>query len=134
MRATFKAILYFFGIVALFIAGYIGYQALTYIDETVVEGEAHGFDIGEPKHQTFNDVKARLNEHPNLVIYISYGPRAGDHMTLEPVDRSYSKASQYDSWWLLLDGEGKFFNVIRLRFDNNLLVEIHRHRQAFELP
>ena len=134
MKATFKTILYFLGLVALLIAGYVGYLALTYIDDTVFEGEAYGFEIGTKKLQTFSDIKPILIEHPQLSLYISYGQRAGDNMTLDPVDNSFSEAAKYDSWWLLLDGKSEFFNIIRLRFDNERLVEIHRHRQYFELP
>ena len=134
MRVIVKAVLYFIGIMALLVAGYIGYLTLTYIDETVVEGEAYGFKVGATKHQAFSDIKSMLNRQPKLVVYIDYGPRAGDNMTVEPVDSSFPTAAKFDSWWLLLDGKGEFFNIIRLRFNNQVLAEIHRHRQHFELP
>jgi len=34
----------------------------------------------------------------------------------------------------LLDGDGEFFNVIRLKLEDKTLTQIYRHRKYFELP
>ena len=39
-----------------------------------------------------------------------------------------------DDWTLIVDHRHAYFNTVRLRFDSGRLVEIHRHRQYFELP
>ena len=39
-----------------------------------------------------------------------------------------------DDWTLLVGPERSYFNTIRLRFADGKLVEIHRHRQYFEVP
>ena len=113
---------------------YIGYLAVTYIDDTKIEGNSYGFEIGTSKKQAFTDINNLLNAYPKLSIYINYGPRAGDNKTIKPTDDLYSEVQPHDSWWLLLNGEGEFFDSIRLRFEEGHLVEIHRHRQYFELP
>ena len=47
---------------------------------------------------------------------------------------NYEKALGSDHWELLIDGEGQFFHVIRLKFEDKTLTEIYRHRKYFELP
>ena len=86
------------------------------------------------KKQTYSNIAKLLEKHPNLVIYISYGPRAGDNMTFTPSSDNYEKAQEHNHWLLLLDGDGEFFNVIKLKHENNSLHEIYRHRKYFEAP
>ena len=129
-----KAVLYIISFLVLLIAGYIVYLAATYIDESVTVGSAYGFEIGSPKGQSFNDIRKLLNQYPNLVIYYTYGNKAGDNEIVLPIDNEYSKIEQQDRWALLLDGDGEFFNVIKLSFNENKLVNIYRHRKYFELP
>jgi len=129
-----KAIIYIVGFVVLLIAGYIAYLAVTYIDESVAVGSAYGFEIGSPKKQSFDDIKKLLNQYPHLVIYYSYGSKAGDSEIVLPSDNEYSKIEQQDRWTLLLDGDGEYFNVIKLSFSEHKLIEIYRHRKYFELP
>ncbi|MGI9227243.1 MAG: hypothetical protein ACR2PU_00475 [Gammaproteobacteria bacterium] len=129
-----KAILYVVGFVVLLFAGYIAYLAATYIDESVSAGSAYGFEIGLSKKQSFQSIRKQVEKYPNLVIYYSYGNKAGDNETVRPVDNEYSKVEVQDRWTLLLDGEGEFFNVIKLSFDEDKLIRIYRHRKYFELP
>lgn len=129
-----KVVLYAIGSIVLLIAGYIGYLAATYIDESIKIGTAYGFEIGSSKKQSFDDIKDSLNQFPQLVIYYSYGRKAGDYEIVLPTDNDYSKIEQQDRWILLLDGDGEFFNVIKLTFRENKLIEINRHRKYFEMP
>ena len=118
----------------MLIAGYIAYLAATYIDESVTAGSAYGFEIGSSKKQSVQNVKNLLDKYPNLVIYYSYGEKAGDNETVYPIDNVYSKIEAQNHWTLLLDGEGEFFNVIKLDFNDKKLIRIYRHRKYFELP
>jgi hypothetical protein len=118
----------------LVVAGYIFFLWATYIDDTITSGSKYGFTIGSSKQQIYEDISAVREDHPNLKIFVSYGPRAGDNATLEPTIDNYERALISDHWELLLDGDGEFFNVIRLKVDGDNLTQIYRHRKYFELP
>jgi hypothetical protein len=117
----------------LAVAGYVAYLAATYIDKVVTSGSAYGFEIGATKEQALTSA-VQLSGHPNAVIYVSYGPRAGDHFSIAPSTARPDKLVAHDQWDVLLDGNGNFFNIVRLTFHNGHLVRIYRHRQNFELP
>jgi hypothetical protein len=129
-----RTILFVVGFLVLLFAGYIAYLAATYIDESVSAGTAYGFEIGLSNKQSFQSVRKLLDKYPNLVIYYSYGNKAGDNETVHPVDNEYPKVEAQDRWTLLLDGDGKYHNVIKLSFEENKLIRIYRHRKYFELP
>ena len=118
----------------LAIAMYILFLWATYIDDTVVEGTKYGFTVGASIEQTYEDILSVKKKYPELMIYISYGNRAGDNMTVTPTMENFDTALKSSHWELLLDGEGEFFNVIRLNSEGNTLTEIYRHRKYFELP
>lgn len=116
------------------IAAYIFFLWVTYIDDTVTSGSKYGFTIGSSKQQIYKDISAVKEDYPELKIYISYGPRAGDNTTLSPTNDNFERALGSDHWELLLDGDGEFFNVVRLSLEDNTLTQIYRHRKYFELP
>lgn len=117
----------------LAVAGYTGYLWATYLDETVVSGTAYGFTIGASRQEVLAAARS-LNDHPRAVVYISYGPRTGDHFSIAPSQVRIEQLQAHDQWDVLLDGSDKFFNSVRLTFNDDRLVEIHRHRQRFEIP
>ena len=118
----------------LITGGYVGYLAATYMDETVTSGSAHEFSIGSSKQQALAQASALRDAHPNAVIYVDSGPRAGDRFTVPPAVDSIEKLRAHDQWSYQLDGPTEFVNTIRLKFIDDRLVEIHRHRKYFELP
>jgi len=118
----------------LAVAGYILFLWATYIDDTIISGSKYGFTIGSSRQQIYADISAVKEDYPDLKIYISYGPRAGDNATLQPTKDNYERALISDYWELLLDGDGEFFNVIKLKVDGDTLTQIYRHRKHFELP
>lgn len=107
---------------------------VTYIDETVAQGTKYGFTVGASVEKTYEDILLVKKKHPELMIYISYGNRAGDNMTVPPTKDNFDIALKSSHWELLLDGEGEFFNIIRLSAEGNTVTEIYRHRKYFELP
>lgn len=114
-------------------AGYAAFLWATHLDETVVSGTAYGFTIGASKQEALAAARS-LNDHPHAVVYISYGPRAGDHFSIAPSQVRIEQLQAHDQWGVLLDGPNKFFNAVGLTLNDGKLVEIHRHRQHFELP
>ena len=131
MRNWQKALLVAVAVPFLIVGTYIGYLAATYIDETVTSGSAYGFDIGASRREAVHSAAALS---PNAVIYVNHGPRAGDNFSVQPALSQLSQLEDHNQWKVLVDGDGEFFNIVRLTFREDRLVEIHRHRQYFELP
>ena len=113
---------------------YIAFLWITYIDETIVSGEKYGFEVGESKEDVFQKILLQQKSNPTIFLYINYGGRAGDDIEVPPNSVSLEEIEHYKVWSLLYDGEGKYFNVLRLKFDNTRLSSIYRHRKHFELP
>ncbi|MEH6467096.1 MAG: hypothetical protein V7722_05655 [Porticoccus sp.] len=134
MNKILKSLLIIILLPILATGSYVFFLWATYIDNTVTEGSKYGFTIGTSMEQTYQDILSVKEKYSKLMLYISYGPRAGDNMTVPPTKENFETALSSEFWELLLDGDGEFFNVIRLKSDNNVLTEIYRHRKYFELP
>ncbi len=118
----------------LFVGGYALFLWLSYLDETLTQGSGYGFHIGTSPTEVYRDMLELQERNPNLKIYLVTGEQAGDNATLTISKASFDAALNAKYWMLLLDGDGEFFNVIRLSIAENKLISIHRHRQYFELP
>ena len=118
----------------IFIAGFVGYYWVTYIDEEITSGNAYGFTIGSSKTEVVNDFEKLRLQYPDLYVYVSYGQRAGDNFSTPALPESIDKLTPHDRWDLLLDGKSEFFNSTDLYFEDGKLARIYRHRQYFELP
>ena len=46
----------------------------------------------------------------------------------------YKLIETHDNWTLVYGKKNSYFDTITLAFENEVLIEIHRHRQNFELP
>ena len=134
MRTWRKAILAVILTSMVAIGGYVAFLAATYVDETATSGTAYGFSIGSSKGQALAAVLRQQDKHPSVATYVKYGRRAGDNFTLSSSEMNLGTLGQHDRWDVLLDGPGEFSNSVRLTFHDDRLVEIHRHRQYFELP
>lgn len=118
----------------LMVGGYVAFLAATYIDETVVSGSAYGFSIGSSKQQALEQASSLRNDYPDAVIYVFFGPRAGDRFHVAPVVDHLDRLEAHDRWNLQLEGPSEYRNGVSLRFVDDGLVEIHRYRQYFEGP
>lgn len=102
--------------------------ALTYVDETIESGEAYGFAIGETKRDAFE----KILEAPFARHGVYVGPT---HATLEiHGPETLAVAARSDRWVLFLGEEPMAMDSLRLKFADERLVEIHRHKQLFEVP
>ena len=116
------------------LAFYLVFLWATYIDETIISGEKYGFTVGSSKEDVFQNVLLQHKSHPDLFLYINYGGQAGDYIEVPASSISFQEIKDFKEWTLLYDGEGEYFNVLRLRFDDASLASIYRHRKNFELP
>ena len=134
MKASYKIILAIVLTPIILIALYISFLWITYIDDVVISGSKYGFTISATDEMTYKDIATIKNKYPNLKVFIIYGPQAGDLLTLSPTKENFKEISKHDRWDLLLDGEGEYFNIIGLYFQDGVLDQIYRHRKYFELP
>lgn len=125
---------------------YFGYIWATYIDHTVTTGDAYGFSIGDNKRQTYNkapNALLKLTGHASpIYIEIRVTPEISTILATKPdydvLTQSYLHDVGYvdflpkDRWVFYIDGS--YFNKLSLRFCENRLCEIHRHRKYFEGP
>lgn len=114
------------------VGGYMFFLWVTYIDNTVTNGKAHGYEIGLTKQEAYS-VSQEL--YRNKTVYIMY-PRThlgvGPHFEFHFDKKDFYTLSDEDFWIIYFD-EGHF-NSVKLYFKNDKLVKIHRHRKYFEGP
>lgn len=134
MLRFFKYLLLALLTLILPLALYVGYLWATYISNEVFEGAKYGFTIDSTREQAYANVLESKDKYPELFVYVNTGPRAGDLITFSPNFNDLQKIEPYDQWDLLIDGESKFFNSIRVTFHDDRVFKIYRHRQYFELP
>ena len=116
------------------VALYVGLLAASYRSKSVSSGSAYGFQIGDSKAQVASSLDAFRRDYPEATVYVSYGPRAGDHFTVPASETQLTRLRPHDQWDVLLAGPGEFNNSVRLTFKMDRLATIYRHRQYFELP
>ena len=116
------------------VAGCVGFLWASYISETTSSGSAYGFSIDSSKAESAAALSDFRRAHPKAVVYVSSGPRAGDHFTALASEDQLHLLQPHHQWDILLNGPGEFRNVVRLTFKEDRLVDIYRHRQYFELP
>ena len=116
------------------LAIYIAVLWITYIDKTIVSGSKYGFTIGANKEKVYEKILAQQETYPDLHFYIRTGTRSGDNIEAPVSSVQLEKLANVESWDLQYDGKHEYFNVLKLKFAKNSLIEIHRHRKYFELP
>ena len=146
MRAIAKFSLFAVSLVVLIVSGYAGYYWYTYIDETITEGQGYGFVIGESKAEAYKKAPGALIrlEGENTSVYIEVKVDAdsaellatrADYPLMVPAkldDVGYPLFELQDLWEFFIDGS--YYNNLKLKFCDEMLCEIHRHRKNFEIP
>ena len=105
---------------------------LTYIDEIVNAGEKYGFMIGENKLEVFSRINLRNSHEGWVAIQVGTTPKEFNVIQLEYI--KFNEISRYDSWVISYDSDNLLLNSLKLRFENNKLYSMHRHKQLFEFP
>jgi hypothetical protein len=118
---------------------------LTYLDESIVEGDAYGFVIGDSKYESYNKAKNSIGNIPifgetEVFIYLNVDKKVAQAFDIELGrnrlikvdfnDQEFKKIQVMDYWGFYF---GESFNSsISLKFCDEKLCKIYRHRQYYE--
>lgn len=130
----------------IFVIFTIGYFWVTYIDETVTKGQSYGLLIGESKSKTYLKLPAALANvsgstsivfmeiEVNAVNAQLLASKPGQSIMVEALLNKvgYPAFKRKKQWDFYVNGS--YFNRLTLKFCNERLCEIYRHRKNFELP
>jgi hypothetical protein len=105
---------------------------INYIDETIADGEKHGFVVGESMQQVFERIKTDAKEASYKAVQVGDSPK--DFRIIRIDELQLSSIEDYSSWLVMLDSASEFLNTIRLDFNGDKLASIRRHKKLFELP
>ena len=105
---------------------------LTYIDELINSGEKYGFIIGENKLEVFSKISMRNSHEGWVAIQVGSTPKEFNVIQIENI--KFHEITGYDSWVILYDSDNLLLNSLKLRFENNKLHSMYRHKQLFEFP
>jgi hypothetical protein len=129
LKLTLKILVFLAGLISLAMVLLLWYLFLTYIDETTNVGSAYGYTIGQSNDEVFAAAVAQFASSEITGIHIDE-----PFETFEAVETNFPRVESSESWTLFPGEKDDFFDVLKLRFANGELAEIHRHRQRFELP
>jgi hypothetical protein len=135
-------LLFFISVISLLFL----YLWATYTDKTITSGSAYGFTIGDSKLQTYKNIpnaRSHLNIG-NSPIFIS--AKTDEHISsvigtkpdYEIMVQTYLNDERLpvfvneNKWNFYFNGT--YFDSLKLKFCDEKLCEIHRHRKKFELP
>lgn len=105
---------------------------LFYIGEIITKGSAYGFDIGTSKQFAFEILLEKAN--CKEITYISYfSPKSKNKNELSIIEANDNEILSIDTWQLRMKSWVPVDNL-QLKFENDSLIEIYRHRDLFEVP
>ena len=145
-KVIIKNFLKVVSVVLLILITYFFFLWYTYIDETVTSGEAFGLNIGNTKLDTYSKIWGAisdLNYDPSSVyIEIEVNADVSELLATDPGYKimantllheiGYESFKKEDRWDFYFNSS--YFNSLSLRFCEDKLCEIHRHRKFFEIP
>lgn len=130
-----------FVLVILLIASYFFYLWRTYIDDKVIYGEAYGFTIGDNKIETYKKINNPFMGEKNIFIQVKVDKNNAEFLAtnpnytimIEPMfhEVGYPLFMDKNEWNLYFNAS--FFNTLSLKFCDEKLCEIYRHRKMFEI-
>lgn len=126
--------------------GLVVYYWATYIDDTTTRGNAYGFKIGESKHETYKKLPGNLRvleENGGKVFFeIKSTLQTSETLAVMPGftvmveailhDIGFPYFKSQNAWRFYVSGS--YFNTLELKFCDDKLCEIYRHRKYFEAP
>ena len=124
-----KVFLIILGIIIFIPIAFAGYFYLSYKDDTVIEGEAYGFQIGASHAEVYSAAKT-LKQNGKIKEIHRY-PKNEYHR--EFGDEDLADATVDNRWIMIVDPDW-WNNSIYLDFNSGKLVEIRRFRMCCEMP
>lgn len=122
---SFPAPILVVSIAALLLAG-------CYIDKSVDSGEGYGFRIGDDKQETFLNARSLFKNTTTYILSPIDKHGFGPHEKILFNEADFSRIESRDSWDFYFDSGYK--DTLKLKFSNERLTHIHRHKQSIELP
>jgi len=131
-------------LILLIVVMYPLYLWVTYIDVSYKTGSAYGLTIGDSKQKVYNNLSIPFKNitKPRDKIFIQIkstkemavelATDANFDVMIEPLfhEAGFESFKLDDNWEFYINGS--FFNVLRLKFCDEKLCEIYRHRKYFE--
>ena len=136
-------------LLVIFLAGiiaYMGYLWLTYIDKDVESGRAYGLAIGQSKDQVLENLSVAFDRAGFISdqVFVEVPADAAMARTLGIVENRHvmipvnqndfdiSKVYADDLW--IFYSKKNHNDLLRLKFCDEKLCRIYRHRKNLELP
>ena len=117
------------GLVIALIVGYVGFMWISYTCKSITKGAGYGYEIGSSKEETLSTAEKLYRKKE---ITLGCNPYNEEDPKNNPV------SVKKDASLFFEEVKWRFYfscgSSVTLNFENNQLVEIHRHRQYFELP
>lgn len=105
---------------------------ITYIDEVVSTGEKYGFLIGENKQEVFSRIY-KHGPHENWVA-VQVGTTPKDFQVIQLEKMKLKELIEHETWIIFYELNSLTINSLKLKFHDNKLYSMHRHKQLFEFP
>ena len=117
------------GLVIALIVGYVGFMWISYTCKSITEGSGYGYTIGSSKAEALSTAE-KLYRKKQITLgcnrYDEEDPRNNRISVTKDAVLFYSE----DEWEFYFSCDSS----VTLHFKDDHLIEIHRHRQYFELP
>jgi hypothetical protein len=118
------------GILIVLVSGYAAFMWLTYIDDTVISGSKYGFQIGNSKEEALKVLRKKYQDD-GLSLDYTVGQDYKAVFQKIDLEKEHELFFHEDRWKFYFEDP---FNLIKLYFEDGVLVKVHRHRRYFELP
>jgi len=117
------------GLVIALIVGYVGFMWITYTCKSITEGSGYGYQIGSSKEESLSTAEKLYRKKQITLGCNRYNEEDPENNPIN-IKKDANLFYKEDEWEFYFSCDSS----VTLSFENNLLVEIHRHRQYFELP
>ena len=110
------------------VVGLLAFAVASFLEDTVTEGEAYGFRIGENHAQAHDRARHLVRSGAAASLHRGRGS------ALLPFDAESPDTAFEDSHWKLVVDPDWWNDSISFTFEGDSLVEIYRFRFCCELP
>lgn len=128
------------------IGAYLLYVYVSYVDDKITTGNGYGFSIGDSKLDTYKKassmpihldlgnspifIETTIDENNTTSLATNVGYTVMVQTLLH--EKGFSIFESKDKWNFYFNGT--YFDSLSLKFCNEKLCEIYRHRKTYEFP